>query len=229
VTTLISATVVDASGTVAGILDAYRKNLLEIRRQVTGNPDAVRSAGLAYRDGATSCGQVATEVRAMTEKVRRAWTGTAGTAYVNATQVLREHVYDVELTLDKQDTGMTRAAEALTRSSTAVNKVVVQFQQGATGQMRPEMEHEMTRVDPGRIDRLGDALFPRLFFDIGTERDIVYDKAGIIVGAHDQGITGAQVQTRLEAYTNAAHPVDGPATFTIDGRKITTYPWEGKR
>ena len=78
------------------------------------------------------------------------------------------------------------------------------------------------------IDRLGDAMFP-YFFDIPAERDAAWRKAELIVGGRQAGLTEEAMQQRLESYTIGAHPIYGPGTFEVDGRRVTNYPWGGGR
>jgi outer membrane protein OmpA-like peptidoglycan-associated protein len=93
----------------------------------------------------------------------------------------------------------------------------------ATADMTPEIEEDPYFFDPGDWGWMRDALFP-FFFHIGLERDMAWEKAGLI--SRMSGRDLKSLDRTMRATMTAAHPNLEP--FEIGGDEMKGYDWKNQ-
>ncbi|GIH21041.1 hypothetical protein [Rugosimonospora africana] len=108
----MSTALVDASGTVLGMLTPYQQQLSTIIQQCTGNPTTVGQAAQTYAAGASGSTQVSGSVGDVSRVLAEAWQGPAATAYGTAAQGLQSRATDASHRLQLQADSMHRVAQS---------------------------------------------------------------------------------------------------------------------
>jgi hypothetical protein len=102
----------DAAGEVVRTIAVYRAAIDGLFREIAGEPSTVQRAEATYRAGASSSGQAAKSVAAVSANLAESWQGTASSAYAGSSRDLTGRLDHVQSTLNRQAETMSQVAQA---------------------------------------------------------------------------------------------------------------------
>lgn len=97
----------------------------------------------------------------------------------------------------------------------------------AQASILPDIKREAFWFDPGSWGWLQEGVSPFLFH-VGIERDITWEKTGLLAGGMASGQSNSVMEARMRGRIGTAHPNSGSGAFEIRGDNISGFDWQGQ-
>jgi uncharacterized protein YukE len=123
--------VVDMSGVISSILRSYQDVVTQYQQMVTGDPNALNTAGSTLQDQATKLGSASSDVSQRANTLAATWEGDAATAFRTAATGLTGQLDTSHSAAAQEGQRLAAAARLLQGAKSQMDGIANQFQQYA--------------------------------------------------------------------------------------------------